>query len=260
MTRDSSPPPALIPPDLLLGAYTNGIFPMADSADDDSIFWVEPERRAILPLDGLRLSRSLLRTVRRNRFVVTSDQCFDAVVEACAASAPGREGTWINRPIRASYARLHALGHAHSVECWHKGNLVGGLYGVSLGRAFFGESMFSRASDASKVALVWLVARLRAGGYTLLDCQFMTEHLQSLGAVEIAQSDYLVRLHCAVEGVAGAGAGAGGAGVAAAAAGGWGVLDGLLAAAGADGAGRADGSGTGSSPGHSIVQFLTNTS
>lgn len=255
------PRPATLPPELLLAAYANGIFPMADSADDDQLFWVEPEQRAIMPIDGFHLSRSLRRTIVRDTFAVTANRCFADVVAACAAPGPGREGTWINRPIRDGYAGLHRLGHAHSIECWQDDRLVGGLYGVSLGRAFFGESMFSRVSDASKVALAWLVARLRVGGFTLLDCQFQTDHLHRLGAVEISQAAYLERLYGAVAGVAGAAAGAAAGGVVAAgaASGDWGALDALLAA-GAAVAARAGASDTGSSPGHAIVQLLTNTS
>ncbi|CAN5182818.1 hypothetical protein BH10PSE12_BH10PSE12_21000 [soil metagenome] len=191
----------IIDPVLLLRAYAIGVFPMSDDRDADEIYWVEPKQRAILPLDGFRLARSLARTVRRERFVVTIDRDFRGVVDKCAESAPDRPSTWINHPIEAAYIDLHERGFAHSVECWEQGELVGGLYGVALGRAFFGESMFSRRTDASKVALAWLVARMKAGGFTLLDCQFMTDHLRSLGAVEIAQRDYLVLLGRAVEGV-----------------------------------------------------------
>ena len=255
---------AAIPVQTLLAAYASGLFPMADSRDDEDVYWVEPRDRAILPLDGLRLSRSLAKTIKSDRFTVTADRDFAAVVRACAAPSEGREDTWINPLIETSYAGLFAAGHAHSVECWRDGRLVGGLYGVSLGRAFFGESMFSRATDASKVALAWLVARLRAGGFTLLDCQFMTQHLASLGAVEMPQGRYLELLYPSVSGAfaAGAGAGAGAAGASAAGAsaagdagvGDWGALDRLLGAAGADA------SRTATSPGQLIVQLLTNTS
>ena len=180
----------VIDPELLLRGYAIGVFPMADSRDAGQVFWVEPKRRAILPIDGFRLSRSLRKTLRSGAFTVTRDAAFAEVVRRCA----DREETWINREIEASYQELHALGHAHSVECWRDGALVGGLYGVRLGGAFFGESMFSTATDASKVALAWLVARLKVGGFSLLDCQFMTEHLQKLGAIEIDQSDYRVLL------------------------------------------------------------------
>lgn len=193
-------------PALLLSAYAAGIFPMADSRDAAELFWVEPERRAILPLDGFRMSRSLRKTVRGDVFRVTRDTAFEAVLGACA----DRDETWINPAIARGYARLHEVGHAHSVECWSGDALVGGLYGVRLGAAFFGESMFSRATDASKVALAWLVARLRVGGFHLLDCQFMTPHLASLGAIEISRDAYASLLGAAVgEAMVGAGAGAG---------------------------------------------------
>jgi len=204
---------AVIDPDLLLRAYAIGVFPMSDSRDAREIFWVEPRKRAIIPIDTFRLSRSLRRTVRSGVFTVTADHAFAEVVARCAA----RDETWINRQIEESYSLLHERGHAHSVECWREGELVGGLYGVNLGAAFFGESMFSAAKDASKVALAWLVARLKVGGYRLLDCQFMTEHLRMLGAIEISQKDYVELLSGALtsgvpdgsEGVAGWAAGAG---------------------------------------------------
>jgi len=167
---------------------------MSDSRDAREVFWVEPKRRAILPLDGFHLSRSLRKTLRSGRFTVTRDSAFEEVVALCAERAE----TWINAQIEESYLHLHRLGHAHSVECWEDGELVGGLYGVKLGRAFFGESMFSSRPDASKVALAWLVARLRVGGFSLLDCQFMTDHLRSLGAVEVLQTDYVVMLSAAL--------------------------------------------------------------
>src|SRR5687768_10853484 len=201
---------ATIDPDLLLRAYAIGVFPMSDSRDAEEIFWVEPRRRAIIPIDQFRPSRSLRRAVRSGIFTVTRDTAFAEVVRHCAT----REETWINRQIEASYNLLHQRGHAHSIECWRDGALAGGLYGVNLGAAFFGESMFSLRRDASKVALAWLVARLKVGGYRLLDCQFMTDHLRSLGAVEIAQKDYVGLLSAALSsGVAeggGEGAGAGG--------------------------------------------------
>ena len=187
-------------PRLLLQGYAAGIFPMAESRDADDLFWVEPRSRAVLPLDRLHASRSLRRTLRSGRFQVTRDQAFAAVVAACA----DREETWINADIERAVLALHAAGHAHSIETWHDGELLGGLYGVKLGRAFFGESMFSRATDASKVALAWLVARLKCGGYTLLDCQFMTGHLQSLGAITVPRTNY-VRLLSAALGSAGSG-------------------------------------------------------
>ena len=177
---------------MLMLAYRSGIFPMADSLDDPEIFWVEPHDRAILPLDGFRCSRSLARTLRRGRFSVTCNAAFAGVMDACAAPRTYGSGeTWISARIRASYIELHRLGQAHSIECWRDGALVGGLYGVGFDRVFCGESMFSRERDASKVALAWLVCALRQAGVQLLDCQFMTEHLASLGAIEITQGDYV---------------------------------------------------------------------
>ncbi len=197
-------------PRLLLHGYAMGIFPMADSRTSDEVFWVEPRDRAILPLDSFHLSRSLRRTVRSDRFSVTTDRDFGGVIAACAE----REETWINSDIERAMLSLHRLGHAHSVEVWLERDLVGGLYGVSLGRAFFGESMFSRATDASKVALAWLVARMKAGAYTLLDCQFMTEHLASLGAISVPRDRYVALLAAALgEDAGGAGEGAGEASV-----------------------------------------------
>lgn len=181
---------APISPELLLKAYALGVFPMADDRDAPDIYWVEPKRRAILPLDGFHLSRSLRKTIRSGRLETSFNRAFHQVVLGCAAPAPDRPGTWINAQIEEAVLRLHAIGHAHSIETWLDGELVGGLYGISLGRAFFGESMFSRVTDASKLALAHLVARLRAGGFTLLDCQFQTPHLQSLGAVEISKASY----------------------------------------------------------------------
>lgn len=177
-------------PNLLLRAYAVGVFPMADSRDAPDIFWVEPKTRAIMPLDAFRVSRSLAKAIRADRFRVTLDTAFGKVVSACAAARPDRPDTWINPEIESAYGELHRRGHAHSIECWQGRHLVGGLYGVRLGAAFFGESMFSRVSNASKVALAHLVARMRAGGFALLDCQFMTDHLASLGAIEIDAADY----------------------------------------------------------------------
>ena len=212
-------------PDLLLRAYTIGIFPMSDSRHAADVYWVEPRRRAILPLDGFHVSRSLRRTLRSGGYDVTLDRAFAAVVRRCAE----REDTWINEEIERSYNLLHSAGHAHSVEVWHEGELAGGLYGVRLGAAFFGESMFSARTDASKVALAWLVARLIVGGFRLLDCQFMTEHLKRLGAVEIEQRAYLALLASAL----GAGGGASSSGGSTAASGReaveFGALDRLLA-------------------------------
>ena len=222
---------AVIDPDLLLRAYAIGVFPMSDSRDATEIFWVEPRKRAIIPIDTFRLSRSLRRAVRSGIFTVTADKAFAEVVARCAA----REETWINRQIEESYSLLHERDHAHSIECWRDGELVGGLYGVNLGAAFFGESMFSAAKDASKVALAWLVARLKVGGYRLLDCQFMTEHLRMLGAIEISQKDYVELLSAALssgvpDGSEGAAGSAAGAGAAAPAGAEFGALDRLLGA------------------------------
>ena len=177
-------------PDLLLQAYAVGLFTMAERRDDPTLYWIDPEERAILPLDGFHLPRRLARTVRSDRFEVRCDTAFADVMRACAEPTEDRRESWINEPILQLYTALFHRGRAHSVETWRDGRLVGGLYGVSLGGAFFGESMFSRETDASKVALVHLVARLRLGGYTLLDCQFMTEHLRQFGVVEVARDEY----------------------------------------------------------------------
>jgi len=183
---------------MLLRAYAEGLFPMAETHDSPELYWVSPEKRGIIPLDGFHVPHRLARTVRSGLFEVTTDRAFGAVMKGCAAPAPGRGETWINHEILNLYAALHASGHAHSVECWQSGELVGGLYGVSLGAAFFGESMFSRARDASKVALVHLLETLRQGGFRLLDTQFLTAHLATFGAYEIPREDYLVRLHQAI--------------------------------------------------------------
>lgn len=193
-------------PRMVLGAYAVGVFPMADARDADSVYWVEPKDRAILPLGGFHLSRSLRKTLLADRFRITADRAFADIIRLCADSTDDRPDTWINRQIERAYLDLHAQGFAHSIEVWDGDRLAGGLYGLSLGRAFFGESMVSRARDASKVAIAALVARLRVGGYTLLDCQFMTDHLASLGAIEIPRADYLVLLSAAVDGVAASGA------------------------------------------------------
>ncbi|RVQ69799.1 leucyl/phenylalanyl-tRNA--protein transferase [Croceicoccus ponticola] len=193
-----NPPPgtqSLIDPELLLLAYRSGIFPMAETRDDPEIMWIEPRERAILPLEGLNLSRSLLRTLRRDRFEVTCNRAFEGVIARCAAPRDGEDDdvseSWISKRITDSYVMLHKLGHAHSIECWRDGQLVGGLYGVAFDRVFCGESMFSLESDASKVALCWLVAAMQAAGMELLDCQFMTTHLASLGAVAMPQARYM---------------------------------------------------------------------
>lgn len=182
----------------LLECYRTGIFPMADSADDPRIYLIDPPDRANIPLDGFHIPRRLKRTVRQDKFAITINQDFAAVLDACAAPAPDRRNTWINTPIRWLYTELHQMGHCHSVECRIDGRLAGGLYGVSLGAAFFGESMFSHATDASKVALVHLVARLKAGGFELLDAQFMTDHLTQFGTDEIPAEIYRERLAKAV--------------------------------------------------------------
>ena len=199
-------------PRLLLQGYATGIFPMADSRDADDLFWVEPRNRAIIPLDRFHVSRSLRRTIRSGKFTVTRDTDFAAVIRGCA----DREETWINAELERAMLALHASGFAHSVEVWSGSELVGGVYGVKLGRAFFGESMFSRRTDASKVALAWLVARLKAGNFTLLDCQFMTAHLASLGAVSIPREAYVALLATALGGAAGPAGGGSVAGVSAA--------------------------------------------
>lgn len=181
-------------PELLLRAYAVGIFPMADSRTSKHLYWLDPELRGIIPLDGFHISRRLRKTVRRSPFEVCVDRAFREIIAACAEGREGRPESWINQDIRRLYISLHEMGVAHSVECWREGALTGGLYGVALGGAFFGESMFSRARDASKVALVHLVARLKAGGFTLLDTQFVTKHLQQFGAIEITRSEYRRRL------------------------------------------------------------------
>ncbi|MCX9145939.1 leucyl/phenylalanyl-tRNA--protein transferase [Erythrobacter sp. WG] len=262
-----------VPVETLLLAYRSGIFPMADRREDQEVFWVEPRERAVIPLDGLHVSRSLRKVIRADRFRVTVDRAFEQVIRACAEPRPEHPETWISERIVQSYIGMHRAGHAHSVECWMPdeagdSQLVGGLYGVSFDRVFCGESMFSRLPDTSKVALAWLVAVLGHAGYALLDCQFMTEHLRSMGAVDLPQSEYRRMVERAqgqprlslgmawrwfAEGyaagvVAGAGAGAGAGGAA------------------ADGAaeGRAEGSALGeagpSSPGKRIMQSLTKTS
>jgi len=187
-----------VTPELLMRAYRAGLFPMAETRQGARLYWLDPELRGVLPLDGFRLPKRLLRTVLSSRYQVTSNQSFAAVVAGCAAAAPGREDTWINADIERLFGELHRRGCAHSVECRQDGVLVGGLYGVSLGGAFFGESMFSVARDASKVALVHLVARMRLGGYTLLDTQFVTKHLAQFGADEIPREEYKTLLAAAV--------------------------------------------------------------
>ncbi|MDU0342341.1 leucyl/phenylalanyl-tRNA--protein transferase [Bosea rubneri] len=187
-----------ITPEILLRAYAGGVFPMAESADDPGLFWVEPEIRGVIPLDAFHVPGRLRRTVRSDRFEIRVDHAFEPVIAACAESRPDREETWINRRIRALYGKLFALGFVHTVECWREGQLVGGLYGLSLGGAFFGESMFHRETDASKVALVHLVARLRRGGYRLLDAQFQTAHLSQFGTRELPREIYRALLEPAI--------------------------------------------------------------
>lgn len=188
-----------VTPELMLRAYRAGLFPMAETRHGDRLYWLDPEQRGIQPLDAFHLPRRLRRTVLSGEFEVTADRDFRSVILGCASPAPGREDTWINGEIERLFGELHRHGHAHSVECWLEGRLVGGLYGVSLGGVFFGESMFSTARDASKAALVHLVARLRLGGYRLLDTQFVTSHLAQFGAVEIPRDDYKLRLARALE-------------------------------------------------------------
>ena len=238
-------------PRLLLQGYATGIFPMADSRDAAELFWVEPRNRAILPLDNFHLSRSLKRTLRSGFFSVTLDRDFASVIAACA----DREETWINAELEHAMLALNASGHAHSVEVWNGNDLVGGLYGVKLGRAYFGESMFSRMTDASKVALAWLIARLKTGNFTLLDCQFMTDHLASLGAISVPRDTYVALLSAAL----GAGAGVSVAGALGAArdpspgaAPDFFALDRLLELAGVAGAGGPEG--------YVIAQLLGQTS
>jgi len=176
--------------DDLVACYRRGVFPMAEARDDDRVFLIDPERRGVMPLEDFHIPRRLARTVRANPFDIRIDTAFDAVIEACASPAPDRPETWINAPIQHLYRELFGRGLVHTVECWSNDRLVGGLYGVALGGAFFGESMFSTVRDASKVALVHLVERLIVGGYGLLDAQFMTEHLAQFGAVEMTRADY----------------------------------------------------------------------
>ncbi|WP_285711334.1 leucyl/phenylalanyl-tRNA--protein transferase [Erythrobacter oryzae] len=259
-----------IPVETLLLAYRSGIFPMADRRDDPEVFWVEPRERAIIPLEELHLSKSLKKVIRADRFTVTVDRAFEQVIRACAEPRPDHPETWISERIIQSYLGLHRAGHAHSVECWQVGEegwpeLVGGLYGVNFARVFCGESMFSRVPDASKVALAWLVALMRRAGFALLDCQFMTEHLRSMGARELAQAQYR-RLVEAAQGEPAMGLGeawrqfASGvlypAGVGATAGAAEGVAAGLAGASLAPSLGDAGPS----SPGKRIVQSLTQTS
>jgi leucyl/phenylalanyl-tRNA--protein transferase len=258
-----------ITPQVLLKAYACGIFPMAESADDNALYWIEPERRGILPLDRVHVPRRLVRTIRQGGFEVRVDNDFEAVIDGCAAPRAGRRSTWINGRIRSLYADLFALGHCHTVEVWDGDELIGGLYGVHLGRAFFGESMFSRARDASKIALIYLVARLKFGGFELLDTQFLTGHLARFGAIEVGRAEFQRLLEAAlycpgngngnVEGGeagrgrgffrAGAGAGAGAASAAGASAAGASAAGASAAGGSAAGGGAAAGaSAAGASP------------
>lgn len=191
-----------ITPEVLLKAYACGIFPMAESADDPALYWIEPEKRGVIPLEQFHVPSRLARTVRSDRFTIRINQDFEGVLDGCAEPRPGRSHTWINARIRTLYRKLHEIGHCHSVEAYENGQLVGGLYGVTLGRAFFGESMFHRARDASKVALVHLLARLKAGGFCLLDTQFVTEHLKTFGAIEVSRRHYHKLLEAALAGEA----------------------------------------------------------
>ncbi|MEM7462912.1 MAG: leucyl/phenylalanyl-tRNA--protein transferase [Pseudomonadota bacterium] len=191
-----------ITPRTLLRAYACGIFPMSESADDPGIFWVEPELRGIIPLDQFHIPRSLRKAIKQEPFELRVDHDFAGVITACAEATPNRPSTWINHKIRHLYTELFKLGHCHSVECYQDNELVGGLYGVKLGAAFFGESMFSRRKDASKIALAYLVARMKVGGFELLDTQFTTEHLQQFGAIDIPREEYTELLRDAVHGEA----------------------------------------------------------
>ena len=237
-----------ITPQVLLKAYACGIFPMAESAEDNALYWIEPKRRGILPLDRVHVPKRLARTIRKGGFEVRIDRNFEEVIEGCAAPRSGRRSTWINARIRNLYRELFVLRHCHTVEVWQDGQLTGGLYGVHLGHAFFGESMFSRARDASKIALVYLIARLKYGGFTLLDTQFVTGHLARFGAIEVSREEFQRFLEAALaggfaqgsgSGASAAGGPAGGfsAGGASAAAGG--ISAGGASAASAGGAGAA---------------------
>jgi leucyl/phenylalanyl-tRNA--protein transferase len=237
-----------ITPQVLLKAYACGIFPMAESAEDNALYWIEPERRGILPLDRVHVPKRLARTIRKGGFEVRIDRNFEEVIEGCAAPRSGRRSTWINARIRNLYRELFVLRHCHTVEVWQDGQLTGGLYGVHLGRAFFGESMFSRARDASKIALVYLIARLKYGGFTLLDTQFVTGHLARFGAIEVSREEFQRFLEAALaggfaqgssSGASAAGGPAGGFGARGASAAAGGISAGGASAASAAGAGAA---------------------
>lgn len=199
MADQTSDQDIIITPKLLLRAYAVGIFPMAESEDDPSLMWIEPDMRGIIPLDDFHLPRRLARTIRNSTYTITADKDFGGIMDACAQAAPDRPSTWINPQIHMLYRQLHKMGHCHSIEIWDGESLLGGLYGVSLGTAFFGESMVSRARDISKIALAHLVERLKAGGYTLLDTQFITDHLRQFGAIEIPKDDYKALLDHALQ-------------------------------------------------------------
>lgn len=199
MTRSKQPESQLIPASTLLAAYRHGIFPMAEERDDENVFWLEPQRRGVIPINDFHLSRRLARKLRTTPFRITADAAFEQVISTCAETTSGRSKTWINGLIERSYCNLHRIGHAHSIEVWDGEELVGGLYGVSIGAAFFGESMFTRRTDASKMALAHLVARLKVGGYRLLDSQFVTQHLAQFGTVEVTRSRYKQLLDGAVD-------------------------------------------------------------
>jgi len=237
-----------ITPQVLLKAYACGIFPMAESAEDNALYWIEPERRGILPLDRVHVPKRLARTIRKGGFEVRIDRNFEEVIEGCAAPRSGRRSTWINARIRNLYRELFVLRHCHTVEVWQDGQLTGGLYGVHLGHAFFGESMFSRARDASKIALVYLIARLKYGGFTLLDTQFVTGHLARFGAIEVSREEFQRFLEAALaggfaqgsgSGASAAGGPAGGFGAGGASAAPGGISAGGASAASAGGAGAA---------------------
>lgn len=202
MTAGVPPDDYSIEPELLLRAYATGIFPMAEEADDPEVFWVRPEKRGVIPLDGFHIPKSLQKTIRQGIFDIKRDSDFDGVIEGCASGTGERARTWINEPIREAYKKLFQIGHCHTVEAWHEGRLVGGLYGVTLGRAFFGESMFTRKRDASKVCLAYLVRHLVDRGFVLLDTQFTTPHLERFGAVEVPRKQYEKLLENALEGIA----------------------------------------------------------
>jgi leucyl/phenylalanyl-tRNA--protein transferase len=239
-----------ITPQVLLKAYACGIFPMAESAEDNALYWIEPERRGILPLDRVHIPKRLVRTIRSGGFEVKIDRNFEAVIEGCAAPRSGRRSTWINGRIRSLYRELFALGHCHTIEVWQDGVLTGGLYGVHLGRAFFGESMFSRVRDASKIALVYLVARLKYGGFTLLDTQFVTGHLARFGAIEVTRDEFQRFLEAALGGGTAQGSVSGSSGAAISSGGGGG---------GGGGGGAASAAGAGASAGGAFALLPEDT-